>query len=58
MSRSPERCDSESDHRFHRNEWRLQRIGWVLVALFLVLAVAGLFGNGPLEERSGSTRLE
>ena len=48
MSRSPERCDSESDHRFHRNEWRIQRIGWVLVALFLVLAVAGLFGSGPL----------
>lgn len=48
MSRSPERCDSESDQRFHRNEWRVQRIGWVLVALFLALAGAGLFGNGPL----------
>lgn len=48
MSRSPERCDSESDHRFHRNEWRIQRIGWVLVALFLALAIAGLFGGGPL----------
>jgi hypothetical protein len=48
MSRAPERCDSESDHRFHRNEWRVQRIGWVLVALFLAVAVAGLFGDGPL----------
>lgn len=48
MSRSPERCDSDADHRFHRAEWRIQRIGWVLVALFLVLAGAGLFGNGPL----------
>lgn len=48
MSRSPERCDSESDHRFHRNEWRIQRLGWVLVAMFLALAVVGLFGNGPL----------
>ena len=48
MSRAPERCDSDADHRFHRNEWRIQRIGWVLVALFLALAVVGLFGNGPL----------
>jgi len=48
MSRAPERCDSDADHRFHRNEWRIQRIGWVLVALFLALAVAGLFGNGPI----------
>jgi hypothetical protein len=48
MSRAPERCDSDADHRFHRNEWRIQRIGWVMVALFLVLAVAGLFGNGLL----------
>jgi hypothetical protein len=35
MSRAPERCDSDADHRFHRSEWRIQRIGWVLVALFL-----------------------
>ena len=61
MSRSPERCDSDSDHRFHRSEWRLQRIGWVLVALFLALAVAGLFGNGPLSRAhadNGAGRLE
>lgn len=61
MSRSPERCDSESDHRFHRSEWRLQRIGWALVALFLALAVAGLFGNGPLSRAhadSGAGRLD
>jgi hypothetical protein len=61
MSRSPERCDSESDHRFHRNEWRIQRIGWVLVALFLALAVAGLFGSGPLSHAhvdNGAGRLD
>ena len=52
MSRSrsgpPEDCESDSALNFHHSEWRIQRIGWVLVALFLVLAVAGLFGNGPL----------
>jgi hypothetical protein len=61
MSRAPERCDSDADHRFHRNEWRIQRIGWVLVALFLALAAAGLFGNGPLSRAhadSAGGRLE
>jgi hypothetical protein len=61
MSRAPERCDSDADHRFHRNEWRIQRIGWVLVALFLALAAAGLFGNGPLSRAhadNGAGRIE
>jgi hypothetical protein len=40
--------DLERQLRFHRLEWRVQRIGWVFVALFLVLAFAGLFGGGPL----------
>src|SRR5262245_60996055 len=56
MSRAPERCDSDADHRFHRNEWRIQRIGWVLVALFLALAAAGLFGNGPLSRAHADNR--
>jgi hypothetical protein len=61
MSRAPERCDSDSDHRFHRTEWRIQRIGWALVALFLASAAAGLFGNGPLSRAhadNGAGRLE
>jgi hypothetical protein len=40
--------DLERQLRFHRTEWRVQHIGWVFVALFLVLALAGLFGGGPL----------
>ena len=47
-SKPPEDCESDLSLDFHRSEWRIQRIGWVLVALFLVLAVGGLFGNGPL----------
>jgi hypothetical protein len=61
MSRAPERFDSDADHRFHRNEWRIQRIGWVMVAVFLALAGAGLFGNGPLSRAhadNGAGRLE
>jgi len=48
MSRSRALVDLESNLTFYKNEWRIQRIGWVLVALLLVLALAGLFGNGPL----------
>jgi hypothetical protein len=45
-SRSPD--DFDSQLAFHQHEWRIQRIGWVLVALFLAFALGGLFGNGPL----------
>jgi hypothetical protein len=47
-SRAPADCESDLILEFHRKEWRIQRIGWALVALFLALAVGGLFGNGPL----------
>jgi hypothetical protein len=51
MSRShaPEELDElDSELQFHEREWRMQRIGWALLALFLALALGGLFGNGPL----------
>jgi hypothetical protein len=40
--------DLDKQLRFHHTEWWIQRVGWVLVALFLGLAAAGLFGGGPL----------
>lgn len=55
MSRSRAQDDVDSDLVFHHREWRIQRIGWVLVALFLTLALVGLFGNGPLSHaRAGN----
>ncbi|HEX3053013.1 MAG TPA: hypothetical protein VHP83_20310 [Aggregatilineaceae bacterium] len=36
------------DMDFQRREWRIQRIGWGLMALFAVAALLGLFGGGPL----------
>ena len=46
---------------FQRREWIVQRIGWVLLALLLLAGALGLFGSGPLAERSldnGAARLE
>jgi hypothetical protein len=48
MSKLKDREAFESELAFHQREWRLQRIGWGLLALFLLLALGGLFGDGPL----------
>ena len=31
-----------------RRAWRLQHIGWALIAALVLVGAAGLFGNGPL----------
>lgn len=36
------------DIDFQRKEWRAQRIGWVVMALIALAALAGLMGNGVL----------
>jgi len=41
------------DITFQRREWRVQRIGWVLLTLFIAAALAGLLGGrGPLVKAS------
>lgn len=40
--------DIRDDVAFQRREWRVERAAWVLAALLLALALAGLFGGGPL----------
>ena len=60
-SRPPADCESDRALSFHRSEWRIQRIGWVLGALFIAFAVGGLFGNGPLSrahESNGAGRVD
>jgi hypothetical protein len=48
MSRSHAQEDLDTQLKFHQREWHIQRIGWALVALFLICALSGLFGHGPL----------
>ena len=35
-----------------RTTWRIQRIGWAIMALIILAALAGLFGRGPLSHAS------
>lgn len=42
----------DEDLKFQRVEWRIQRIGWVLMLLFILAALAGAFGRGPLSRRT------
>lgn len=37
--------------QLHKIGWTVQRIGWVLILLLLVLAALGLFGTGPLSHK-------
>lgn len=40
--------DIEQDLTFQNRSWALQRVIWGLMALVILLAMLGLFGDGPL----------
>ena len=40
------------DLSFLRKEWRFQRIGWILMLLFVLLGISGALGRGPLSKVS------
>lgn len=43
--------------RHHRAAWRVERVGWVIIALLLAATLLGAFGGGPISHaRSGSTQ--
>ncbi|WNG33491.1 hypothetical protein F0U61_07570 [Archangium violaceum] len=49
------------DERIQHSVWTVQRVGWVLMGAFLLAAVLGLFGDGPLSRASaegGGLKLE
>jgi hypothetical protein len=43
-----ELAEFQDEERYHRREWRTQRLGWAVLAAVLVAACAGLFGSGPM----------
>lgn len=47
----------DQDPRFQRRSWYVERMGWTIMALAVIAALAGLFGTGPLSgARSASER--
>lgn len=45
----------EEDLDFQRREWRVQRVGWVVVALLLLATLLGLTGPGPLSRATAGS---
>jgi hypothetical protein len=43
--------------RYHRREWAVQRVGWLLMTIAIAAAVAGIFGDGPLSQTTSHARL-
>jgi len=65
VSDYPQKRDLEllEDPALEQREWKIQRIAWFLMALFVALALLGFFGAGPLSSRvvtssDGRFRLE
>ena len=40
--------DIAQDIRSLNRAWKVQRAGWIVIALLLLAALAGLFGSGPV----------
>lgn len=40
----------EANLAYKRREWRVQRVGWVLMLAVTLAAAAGLFGVGPISD--------
>lgn len=40
----------QQDLVFSEREWRVQRAGWLVMLLLILLALAGLFGRGPVAD--------
>jgi hypothetical protein len=41
----------DQDLEFQRRSWAVQRVGWGVMALCLILALAGILGSGPLSRQ-------
>lgn len=46
------KLQDELDERFLRRQWIMQRTGWALMLLIMVLAALGIFGTSPLATKT------
>lgn len=42
----------QQNHRFQTWEWTLQRVGWIVMALAVLLSLAGFAGPGPVSHNT------
>lgn len=50
--------DLEEDLALQRREWRWQRAGWIVLFAGVGLALAGVFGDGPLSSAHAVSRAQ
>ena len=51
MGPDTHRLELDQNEAFHRREWAVQRVGWVVWGGVILAAMAGLLGSGPLSHR-------
>jgi hypothetical protein len=51
MVTHPEDLELQTDESFQRNEWRIQRVGWIVWFLVIVAGLIGLLGSGPMSHQ-------
>jgi hypothetical protein len=56
MATAPKTLEVEQDLRYQKWEWRLQRVGWVLIALFVLAAALGFVAEGPLTKKKAAAQ--
>jgi hypothetical protein len=54
--RSARNAEIEQDIEHEKREWKIERVGWVIMAVLLLAALAGLLGTGPLSKAVAGDR--
>lgn len=47
--------DIEQNDRFQRREWRVERLGWLLLVLFVLAGLLGFLGTGPFSRATANS---
>jgi len=55
MSEGQRTLELDENQDFQRREWRVQRIAWGALTVFVAAAALGLFGDGPLSHAAAGT---
>jgi hypothetical protein len=51
MATQREELELETNEAFQRNEWRIQRVGWIVWTLAIIAGLIGLLGSGPMSHK-------